>query len=165
MKFKKITSVLVSAVMAASLWTAAPAAWAAEPVAKGKDYTVTKVSNPGCGESETDGFVKGGDRRNSCAWQLAQRGDDIYIATAGNIAGALVRQYASELAGKGLTEEHEHGLLLCQKRKLEPQDGRVQGPLHGRRGRMLPHGRDLRRQRLLRDIFPDPEKSGVYPEA
>ena len=127
MKFKKITSVLVSAVMAASLWTAAPAAWAAEPVAKGKDYTVTKVSNPGRGESETDGFVKGGDRRNSCAWQLAQRGDDIYIATAGNIAGALVRQYASELAGKGLTEEQLWDLLDVVTNGGLPRENLLQG--------------------------------------
>lgn len=61
-------------------------------------YTVTKISNPDRGEREVDGLIAGGDRQNSYTWRLAGRGDEIYIATARNIASALVNLY-----GKAIT--------------------------------------------------------------
>ncbi len=63
-----------------------------------EDFTVTKVSNPTHGEREVDGLIAGGDRQNSYTWRLAGRGDEIYIATARNIASALVNIYGSQIS-------------------------------------------------------------------
>lgn len=60
-------------------------------------YKVTKISNPEHGEREADGLIAGGDRENSYTWRLAGRGDEIYIATARNIASALVNIYGSQI--------------------------------------------------------------------
>ena len=68
------------------------------------DYKVTKVSNPDRGQREVDGLVAGGDRQNSYTWRLASRGDEIYIATARNIASALVNIYGSQItAASGMS--------------------------------------------------------------
>ena len=67
----------------------------AQDVETGVNYTVTKISNPDRGEREVDGLVPGGDRENSYTWRMAMRGDEIYIATARNIASALVNMYGS----------------------------------------------------------------------
>ena len=61
-------------------------------------YTVTKISNPDRGEREADGLTPGGDRENSYTWRLAGLGDEIYIATARNIANALVNMYGSQIS-------------------------------------------------------------------
>jgi len=61
-------------------------------------YTVTKISNPDRGEREADGLIPGGDRENSYTWRLAGLGDEIYIATARNIANALVNMYGSQIS-------------------------------------------------------------------
>ena len=61
-------------------------------------YTVTKISNPDRGEREVDGLIPGGDRQNSYTWRLAALGDEIYIATARNIASALVNMYGSQIS-------------------------------------------------------------------
>ena len=61
-------------------------------------YKVTKISNPECGEREADGLMPGGDRQNSYTWRLAGLGDEIYIATARNIASALVNMYGSQIS-------------------------------------------------------------------
>ena len=71
----------------------------AQKVWEGSDYTVTKVSNPDRGEREVDGLIAGGDRQNSYAWRLAERGDEIYIATARNIASVLVNLYGETISG------------------------------------------------------------------
>lgn len=70
----------------------------AQKVWEGDDYTVTKISNPDHGEREIDGLIAGGDRQNSYTWRLAARGDEIYIATARNIASALVNMYGSQIS-------------------------------------------------------------------
>lgn len=61
-------------------------------------YSVTKISNPDRGEREADGLTPGGDRENSYTWRLAGLGDEIYIATARNIASALVNMYGSQIS-------------------------------------------------------------------
>ena len=66
---------------------------------EGSDYTVRKISNPFHGEREVDGLVAGGDRQNSYTWRMAMRGDKIYIATARNIASALVNLYGESICG------------------------------------------------------------------
>ena len=70
----------------------------AQDVETNVNYTVTKISNPDRGEREVDGLIPGGDRENSYTWRLAMRGDEIYIATARNIASALVNMYGSQIA-------------------------------------------------------------------
>lgn len=72
----------------------------AQEVVDTPSYTVTKVSNPNRGEREIDGLMAGGDRENSYTWRLAMRGDEIYIATARNIASALVNLYGSAISGQ-----------------------------------------------------------------
>lgn len=69
-----------------------------QDVATSVNYTITKISNPEHGEREIDGLVEGGDRENSYTWRLAMRGDEIYIATARNIASALVNMYGSQIS-------------------------------------------------------------------
>lgn len=69
----------------------------------GADYTITRISNPDCGERQADGLVPGGDRENSYAWRMALRGDEIYIATARNIASALVNMYGAKMTNAQLT--------------------------------------------------------------
>ena len=66
---------------------------------EGSDYTVRKISNPFHGEREVDGLVAGGDRQNSYTWRLAERGDEIYIATARNLASMLVNLYGESICG------------------------------------------------------------------
>ena len=67
-------------------------------VGTGVNYTVTKISNPDHGEREVDGLMPGGDRENSYTWRLAMRGDEIYIATARNVASSLVNMYGSAIS-------------------------------------------------------------------
>lgn len=74
-----------------------PLALSAQKVWDFGDYKVTKISNPNRGEGEADGLIAGGDRQNSYTWRLAGRGDEIYIATARNIASALVNIYGSQI--------------------------------------------------------------------
>ena len=69
-----------------------------QDVATSVNYTITKISNPEHGEREIDGLMPGGDRQNSYTWRLAMRGDEIYIATARNIASALVNMYGSQIS-------------------------------------------------------------------
>ena len=80
-----------------TLMLALPMAASAQGFWEGSDYTVTKISNPDRGEREADGLITGGDRENSYTWRLAMRGDEIYIATARNIASALVNLYGSAI--------------------------------------------------------------------
>ena len=82
-----------------SLLLALPIGANAQKVWEGSDYTVRKISNPFHGEREVDGLVAGGDRQNSYTWRLAERGDEIYIATARNIASALVNLYGESICG------------------------------------------------------------------
>lgn len=74
-----------------------------EKPAEKKSYTVQKISNPDRGEREVDGLIEGGDRENSYTWRLAQRGDDIYVATTRNIASALVNMYGGEFSKAGIS--------------------------------------------------------------
>lgn len=83
---------LLSILLATPLLTNAQKVWDYE------DFIVTKISNPDCGEREADGLIAGGDRQNSYTWRLAARGDEIYIATARNIASALVNMYGSQIS-------------------------------------------------------------------
>lgn len=83
---------LLSILLATPLLTNAQKVWDYE------DFIVTKISNPDCGEREADGLIAGGDRQNSYTWRLAARGDEIYIATARNIASALVNTYGSQIS-------------------------------------------------------------------
>lgn len=83
---------LLSILLATPLLTNAQKVWDYE------DFIVTKISNPYCGEREADGLIAGGDRQNSYTWRLAARGDEIYIATARNIASALVNMYGSQIS-------------------------------------------------------------------
>lgn len=82
-----------------SLLLALPIGANAQKVWEGSDYTVRKISNPFHGEREVDGLIAGGDRQNSYAWRLAERGDEIYIATARNIASMLVNLYGKTISG------------------------------------------------------------------
>ena len=84
--------ILLSALALLPLLTNAQKVWDYE------DFTVTKVSNPTHGEREADGLIAGGDRQNSYTWRLAGRGDEIYIATARNIASVLVNLYGSQIS-------------------------------------------------------------------
>ena len=68
-------------------------------------YTVTKVSNPDRGEGEVDGLIPGGFRENSYTWRMAQRGDEIYIATARNLANGVVNMFTPYLSALDLTTE------------------------------------------------------------
>lgn len=67
------------------------------------DYTVKRISNPCRGERQVDGLMPGGDRENSYAWRMAMRGDFIYIATARNIASALINLYAPNFTQSGMS--------------------------------------------------------------
>ena len=90
--------VFISMLAALTLLSSAQKVWDYD------DYTVIKVSNPDRGEREIDGLIAGGDRQNSYTWRLAGRGDEIYIATARNIASALVNIYGSQIsAASGLS--------------------------------------------------------------
>ena len=82
-----------------SLLLALPIGANAQKVWEGSDYTVRKISNPFHGEREVDGLVAGGDRQNSYTWRLAERGDEIYIATARNLASVLVNLYGESICG------------------------------------------------------------------
>ena len=82
-----------------SLLLALPIGANAQKVWEGSDYTVRKISNPFHGEREVDGLVAGGDRQNSYTWRLAERGDEIYIATARNLASMLVNLYGEAISG------------------------------------------------------------------
>ena len=77
----------------------------------GADYTITRISNPDCGERQADGLVPGGDRENSYAWRMALRGDEIYIATARNIASALVNMYGARMTNAHLTMDDFWALI------------------------------------------------------
>ena len=84
--------ILLTFLFVAPLMTHAQKVWEYE------DFTVTKISNPNHGEREADGLIPGGDRQNSYTWRLAALGDEIYIATARNIASALVNMYGSQIS-------------------------------------------------------------------
>lgn len=75
-----------------------PLAAGAQKVWEYDDYRVVKISNPDRGEREVDGLMAGGDRQNSYTWRLAGLGDEIYIATARNIASLLVNIYGSQIS-------------------------------------------------------------------
>ena len=115
MKFKKIVSGIVA--FALTLGTFAAPAPAMAAVIENDEYTVTRLSNPDRGEREADGLVKGGDRANSYAWQMAERGDFLYIATARNVAGTLINQYAAAFAEKGINEGTLWASILSYNRK------------------------------------------------
>ena len=87
-----------------TLLTLLPLAASAQKVWDCGDYKVTKISNPENGERQVDGLIPGGDRENSYTWRLAALGDEIYIATARNIASALVNIYGSQItAASGMS--------------------------------------------------------------
>jgi len=87
-----------------TLLTLLPLAASAQKVWDFGDYKVTKISNPENGERQVDGLIPGGDRENSYTWRLAALGDEIYIATARNIASALVNIYGSQItAASGMS--------------------------------------------------------------
>ena len=99
-RLKIITSIVLSIALlvgSVSYYTPANAA-----TIKGNGYTVTKISNPTKGSGEVDGLMPGGDRGNSYAWRMAERGDEIYIATSRNVASNLVNSYGAALAEKGI---------------------------------------------------------------
>ena len=75
------------------------------------NYTITRISNPDCGERQADGLVAGGDRENSYAWRMALRGDEIYIATARNIASVLVNMYGAKMTSDKLTMDDFWALI------------------------------------------------------
>ena len=52
--------------------------------------TITKISNSAAAEGEIDGLLKGGDRNTSYNYQMAERGDNIYIAACRNVLEGLV---------------------------------------------------------------------------
>ena len=52
--------------------------------------TITKISNTASAEGEIDGLLKGGNRNTSYSYQMAERGDDIYIAACRNVLEGLV---------------------------------------------------------------------------
>ena len=79
--------------------------------ADGADYTITRISNPDSGERQADGLVPGGDRENSYAWRMALRGDEIYIATARNIASVLVNMYGAKMTNDHLTMDDFWALI------------------------------------------------------
>lgn len=89
-------------VLAATLTTCGAMSAVAQ-TSDGTAYTITRISNPDCGERQADGLVPGGDRENSYAWRMALRGDEIYIATARNIASALVNMYGAKMTNAQLT--------------------------------------------------------------
>lgn len=65
--------------------------------------TITRISNPDAGQREVDGLV--GDRENSYAWRLAERGDYIYIATSKNVVGGVIDMYGGLLTQAGMDKD------------------------------------------------------------
>ena len=99
-RFRIITSIVLSITLLAgsvSSYTTASA-----KTIKGNGYTVTKISNPTKGQGEVDGLMPGGDRTTSYTWRMAERGDNIYVATSRNVATNLVSSYGAALAEKGI---------------------------------------------------------------
>ena len=53
--------------------------------------------------SDIDGLI--GDRGTSYAWRMAQRGDDIYIATYRNLLNGVITLFEQSLAAQGISSE------------------------------------------------------------
>ena len=97
--------------MLAAILTFCGAMSAVAQTSDGADYTITRISNPDSGERQADGLVTGGDRENSYAWRMALRGDEIYIATARNIASVLVNMYGAKMTNAQLTMDDFWALI------------------------------------------------------
>ncbi|MBQ8466392.1 MAG: hypothetical protein IJ546_01700 [Prevotella sp.] len=95
----------------AAILTLSGAMSAVAQTSDGAAYTITRISNPDCGERQPDGLVPGGDRENSYAWHMALRGDEIYIATARNIASVLVNMYGARMTSDHLTMDDFWALI------------------------------------------------------
>ncbi|MBR1667344.1 MAG: hypothetical protein IJ693_03575 [Bacteroidaceae bacterium] len=95
----------------AAILTLSGAMSAVAQTSDGAAYTITRISNPDCGERQPDGLVPGGDRENSYAWRMALRGDEIYIATARNIASVLVNMYGARMTSDHLTMDDFWALI------------------------------------------------------
>lgn len=100
--FKYQTMVVIKVFLIGAL-VAMPLMGNAQKVWNFDNYIVQKISNPYCGEREADGLIAGGDRENSYIWRLAARGDEIYIATARNIASLLVNMYGTAITAGNMS--------------------------------------------------------------
>ncbi len=108
-RFRIITSIILSITLLAG--TVSSYTTASAKTITGDGYTVTKISNPDKGQGEADGLIAGGDRENSYTWRMAERGDYIYIATARNVASALVNLYGAQFAEKGISLDTFWGMI------------------------------------------------------
>ena len=99
-RLRIITSIVLTIALLAG--TVSSYTTASAQTIKGNGYTVTKISNPTKGQGEADGLMPGGDRTTSYTWRMAERGDNIYVATSRNVATNLVSSYGAALAEKGI---------------------------------------------------------------
>ena len=68
-----------------------------------EDYTVTRISHPENQAGDVDGLLADGDRGTSYTWRMAQRGDDIYIATYRHLLNGVVSLLGRSLAEQGIS--------------------------------------------------------------
>ena len=94
------------------------------PEEKTGSYKVTRISNPDNNPGDVDGLFPGGDRGNSYTWRLAQRGDDIYIATYRHLLNGVVNLLGRSLAAQGISLDTTWALadLLTNGEFAKPDD-------------------------------------------
>ena len=98
---KRIISAILSVVMLVSVLVPAVSAQSSEQPAA--DYTIERISNPEGAPREVDGLIN--DRGTSYTWRMAQRGDDIYIATYRNLLSGVISLFVPALSEQGMTED------------------------------------------------------------
>ena len=104
--FKSVVAVVLAVIMTAGVTTAAFAA-DGESYSEGTSsiFNIERISNPESGVREIDGLLDGGDRSTSYTWRLAERGDDIYIATYDNLIAGVINIFSAALAPMGIDED------------------------------------------------------------
>ena len=101
---KRILSLILCAAMLAGVFSATVFA-AEDNDVYAKGLSVTKLSNPDRGQREIDGLLEGGDRGTSYTWRMAERGDDIYIATYRNLMNGVIALFEEALGEQGISSE------------------------------------------------------------
>lgn len=107
MKLKKMLKAGLAVVLAVILTVSASviAVGAYYKCEEPTDFTITRISNPENVPRMADGLVEGGDRENSYAWCMTERGDNIYIGTNTNLGGLVVNTAGQQLAAAGMPME------------------------------------------------------------
>lgn len=101
---KRILSLILCAAMLAGVFSATVFA-AEENDVYAQGLSFIRLSNPDRGEREIDGLLEGGDRGTSYTWRMAERGDDIYIATYRNLMNGVVALFESALGQQGIPSD------------------------------------------------------------